>query len=86
MKYLATFFTHYDALQCFQMLKRLALEKGEVHDTSMRPVPRCLSSSCGTCVAFQSRVPPTAWAEDVPGIQGLYHADRGSYRLLFERE
>jgi len=47
-KYIATFFSHYDALTFFSLLK----EKGIAAKVS--PVPRKVSASCGTCVYFVS--------------------------------
>ena len=45
--YIATFFTHYDAMQ----FKRALEKKGG--SGQLTPVPRWLSSSCGTCVRFK---------------------------------
>jgi len=45
--YAATFFSHYDALIFFNFLK----ERGET--AKLIPVPRKVSASCGTCVAFE---------------------------------
>lgn len=47
--YIATFYTHYDAVIFRRLLHRLGMT-GE-----MMPVPRKLSSSCGTCVSFNAR-------------------------------
>lgn len=46
MEYLVTFHTHFDAIQYIKFLK----EKGI--NAKLRPVPRKISSSCGTCVVF----------------------------------
>ena len=48
MEYIVTFHTHFDALQYDRFLKKSNI-KGK-----LQPVPRTLSSSCGTCVKFQS--------------------------------
>lgn len=45
-EYIATFFTHYDAMQFKRQLEKAGAEG------TMCPVPRWLSSSCGTCVRF----------------------------------
>ncbi len=45
-EYVATFFTHYDAIVFCRSLEKLAITG------KMMPVPRKLSSSCGTCVSF----------------------------------
>ncbi|MCL2854797.1 MAG: DUF3343 domain-containing protein [Defluviitaleaceae bacterium] len=44
--YIATFFSHFDALMFCEHLK----EQGVA--AKMMPVPRKVSSSCGTCVSF----------------------------------
>lgn len=46
MKYLVTFFTHFDALAYRQFLKEHFIEG------TLMPVPRKVSSSCGTCITF----------------------------------
>lgn len=47
-EYIATFYSHYGAL-CFKKnCEKLGLS------AVIMPVPRNLSSSCGTCVRFQS--------------------------------
>ena len=45
--YIATFFSHFGAMRFHKMLKQKGIS-GRI-----RPVPRDLSSSCGTCVEFQ---------------------------------
>ena len=51
MTYIATFYSHFGAI-CFQKLC-------ETHRIPARlmPVPRTLSSSCGTCVRFEGGEP-----------------------------
>jgi hypothetical protein len=46
--YIATFFSHYDALAFYNFLK----EKNVA--AKLMPVPRKVSASCGTCVSFAS--------------------------------
>lgn len=46
--YIATFFTHYDAI-----LYKRELNKHDING-KMMPVPRKLSSSCGTCISFEA--------------------------------
>ena len=45
MTFLVTFHTHFDANVFYKKIKALGSAR-------MRPVPRSLSSSCGTCVEF----------------------------------
>lgn len=48
MTYLATFYTHFGAVSCSRSLRGRG-----IHSIQM-PVPRKLSSSCGTCIRFQT--------------------------------
>ena len=45
-KYIATFFSHFGAMRFMRELKEAGIEG------TIMPVPRSLSSSCGTCVAY----------------------------------
>jgi len=47
--YIATFFSHYDALIFFDHLKAKGIR------AKLLPVPRKISASCGTCVSFSSK-------------------------------
>ena len=47
-RYIATFHTHLSALLTCQSLTAAGAE------ARMMPVPRKLSASCGTCVAYQA--------------------------------
>ncbi len=48
MDYLATHFTHFNALRFARALNEAGLSAG------LMPVPRKVSSSCGTCVRFHA--------------------------------
>ena len=77
--YIITFFSHFGAVR----YKQLCCEEGI--SCRMMPVPRNLSSSCGTCVRCEdSYLPPTdACAEEIEQIAAwdgrqyttLYHTD-----------
>ena len=79
MQYIATFFSHFGAVR----FQHLCTERG--WQAQVRPVPRSLSSSCGTCVRCEnSYLPPTdACAEEIEQIAAwdgrqyttLYHTD-----------
>ena len=45
-KYIATFFSHFGAMRFMRQLKAAGIEG------TIMPVPRSLSSSCGTCVSY----------------------------------
>jgi len=50
----------------------------------MMPVPRALSSSCGTCVRYRAHESHLeAMDEDV---EAVYEVCGGEYRLLMEKE
>lgn len=59
-KYIATFFSHFGAMRFQREIKAYGI-KGIV-----KPVPRSLSSSCGTCVEFEI---------DMPAIEKLSTTD-----------
>ena len=48
MTYIATFYSHYGAIQFRKNCEKMKL------DAVIMPVPRNLSSSCGTCVQFEA--------------------------------
>ena len=50
-EYIATFHTHLAALKTHRSLKKLGVE------ARMAPVPRKISSSCGTCVFYRAEDP-----------------------------
>ena len=47
MKYIATFFSHFGAVRFRRQCSNAGWE------CEMMPVPRSLSSSCGTCVSYE---------------------------------
>jgi len=47
-KYIATFFSHYGALTYYQRIKDKSI------NAKLMPVPRKVSSSCGTCVSYEN--------------------------------
>ena len=48
MIYIATFFSHYGAMHCKKLCEKTGIP------ARMMPVPRMLSSSCGTCVRMEA--------------------------------
>ena len=77
-EFIATFHTHLSALMTSRNLTGLGLQ------ARMMPVPRKLSSSCGTCVRYRDHEPHTeALDEDV---EAVYEVCGGDYRLLMEKE
>ena len=78
-EYTATFHTHLSALMTSCSLTALGIR------AQMMPVPRKLSSSCGTCVRYFSDEPNLdAMDEDVEGVYEKISGDE--YTLLMEKE
>lgn len=73
-QYIATFFTHFGAVRFARMLK----EKGM--DCKTMPVPRKVSSSCGSCVRFTAEAEAPYRTEDV---EGIYLAQGDGYVQLY---
>ncbi|MDO4453582.1 MAG: DUF3343 domain-containing protein [Eubacteriales bacterium] len=64
MKYIATFYSHFGAIR----YKKLC--EGRNQEAQIMPVPRDLSSSCGTCVRYEGDLilPDAACHEEVEQI------------------
>ena len=60
--YYATFFSHFGAVRFFRKLRETSFS------AVIMPVPRELSSSCGTCVKFQSTNCDEVLSEDIEHI------------------
>ena len=72
--YTATFASHYGAVH----FKRTLEEKG--YSAYLRPVPRSLSASCGTCVVYT--VP--SWNTLLtPDLEGVYAPKEDGYTCLW---
>ncbi len=75
---IATFFSHFGAMRC----KKQCAETGII--AKMMPVPRMLSSSCGTCVRIESadaeRIPRTEESEQIVAEEAC------GYRILWKAE
>lgn len=77
MTYIATFYSHYGAIQFRKNCEKMNLE------AVIMPVPRDLSSSCGTCVRFEAGDMFPEKNEEVEqivrmesdGYVCIYHAD-----------
>lgn len=50
MKYIATFYSHFGAVRFKKMCDGHGIE------AKLMPVPRDLSSSCGTCVTYETKM------------------------------
>ncbi|MFC2633272.1 MAG: DUF3343 domain-containing protein [Veillonella parvula] len=78
MKYIATFYSHFGAIR----FKREAPEG--VTNIELRPVPRDLSSSCGTSASFDASESFTFTDDPTGEIEQIVAIMDGEYRAIFE--
>lgn len=76
MEYVATFFSHYDALMFVKALQASGLAG------KATPVPRRISSSCGTGVRFETDGDVTDLAQE--GLDKIYRSADGEYGLVLD--
>lgn len=76
MDYIATFYSHFGAIRFNRDLKKLGI-LGQI-----MPVPRNLSSSCGTCVAYTA---PDNWLPDNihAEIEKIVRLNNGTYIQVY---
>lgn len=81
MEYTVTFHTHFDALQYSKFLKKLGLK------SKLKPVPRELSSSCGTCLSFETeddqKLDEKFFEKE---FEKIFVMEDGKYSLVMEKE
>lgn len=77
-EYIATFFTHYDAI----IFKKTLFSKGI--NAVCAPVPRALSSSCGTAVLFACNCEPSEFFFD--DVEQLAKCDNYNYTIIFSNK
>ena len=80
-QYVATFFSHFGDVR----FQRLCAERG--YEAQLAPVPRSLSSSCGTCVLFKTAELNEGKLQPLltPELEQLV-LDENGYKLLYEAE
>ncbi len=71
--YIATFFSHFGAIRFNKDLKAMGLTG------KLMPVPRRVSSSCGTCVKFQAESDTALHSDD---LEQLFRLDGEELTLL----
>ena len=71
--YIATFFSHFGAIRFHRQLKEQGISG------KLMPVPRRVSSSCGTCVRFQAESDATFVSDD---MEQLFRADGEEMTLV----
>ena len=78
MTYIATFFSHFGAIR----YQKLCKEKG--YPSTAMPVPRNLSSSCGTCVKYEAD--EVLYDPRHDEIEQIVLCTESGYELLFKAE
>lgn len=78
MYYVATFHTHFGALSFKKKLAALG------DSPTMMPVPRVLSSSCGTCVRFTRTFDSSVMYDE--DIEKVFLESDGKFTVVFENE
>ena len=76
-QYIATFFSHFGAVR----FQHLCMERG--WQAQLRPVPRNLSSSCGTCVVFQAAALEAAESLQTPELEQLVLQCGDGYEVVY---
>lgn len=79
MTYIATFFSHFGAIRFADLLK----EQNII--ARLQPVPRNLSSSCGTSVQYEMAEPfPTGMVKDE--IEQIFLVKKDNYEAIYRAE
>ena len=78
MIYIATFFSHFGAMRCKKLCEKTGIP------ARMMPVPRMLSSSCGTCVRMEAENPDLLPRTEETEQLALEQAD--GYVILWKAE
>ena len=76
-RFVATFHTHLAALRSCR-----ALQKAGGTGAKMAPVPRALSSSCGTCVFYQGEEPLLPLLDR--DLEAVYRQGHSGYILVHQ--
>ena len=79
-EYVITFHTHYDAMVCLRMLEKDAAAHAGAIAVKLIPVPRELSSSCGTAVKVDIKDSSVFDTSRFSGIEhdgGFFSCDYG---------
>ena len=78
-QYIATFHTHLAALHSCN-----ALKKAGIGEARLAPVPRRLSSSCGTCVFYEGAEPMVSCMDT--DMEAVYRRDGEGFALVCQGE
>lgn len=76
MNYIATFYSHFGAMRFKKDLEAIGLS------AVLMPVPRYLSSSCGTCASFSAdALPSVSHTDEIEQIVAMHEDD--SFDIVF---
>lgn len=78
MNFVATFYTHLAALRSQKSLS------GRGVNARLAPVPRVLSSSCGTCVFYEGESPLLEALDR--DVEGVYRRMGDGYETILQNE
>ena len=78
MRFVATFYTHLAALRTAKALEAAGAA------AQLAPVPRSLSSSCGTCVLYEGEGPLLERMD--AGTEAVYRRTGAGYQCLMKNE
>jgi len=74
-KYIASFFSHFGAVSYFKMIKKQGIK------AKLMPVPRSISSSCGTCVYYEH---PDFISTGEYELECIYSVNTGEPECVFK--
>lgn len=77
-RYIATFHTHLAALRSSRNLRAKGIT------AQMAPVPRRLSSSCGTCVRYEAETPELDCMDS--DTEAVYAVEGDEYSLIYSEQ
>jgi len=80
-RFIATFHSHFGALSFYKALKELDIA------AELLPVPRKLSSSCGTCVCYEHGSPVALSESELNEceLDGIFFEAGGALECVFRR-
>ena len=78
MNFVATFYTHLSALRTARALEGVGVQ------AELAPVPRALSSSCGTCVRYSAEDPLLERMD--ADTEAVYRREEDRYVCLLRNE
>ncbi|WP_077597348.1 DUF3343 domain-containing protein [Olsenella urininfantis] len=78
--YVATFFSHFGAIKTRGLLREAGI------DATLMPVPRALSSSCGTCLRYQARSAAPLGQDQMGEVEQIAEERDGAYAIVWGAE